>query len=77
VVSTDCPSGPAEILDNGRYARLVPVGDEAALAAAIVETLDNKPPSDALRQRAAVFSVERATARYAEVLGLERAATLQ
>nr|WP_091657021.1 glycosyltransferase [Massilia sp. PDC64] len=32
VVSTDCPSGPAEILANGRFGRLVPVDNVAALA---------------------------------------------
>lgn len=42
VVSTDCPSGPAEILDNGRYGHLVPVGDVDALASAILEVLDGK-----------------------------------
>jgi len=35
-VSTDRPSGPAEILDNGRYGALVPVEDEDSLAAAIL-----------------------------------------
>ena len=35
VVSTDCHSGPAEILVNGRYGRLVPVGDVNALSKAI------------------------------------------
>ncbi len=37
VVSTDCPSGPAELLTDGRYGRLVPVGDPPALAQAISE----------------------------------------
>ncbi|MBS62893.1 glycosyltransferase [Salinisphaera sp.] len=42
VVSTDCPSGPAEILDNGRYGALVPVGDVTAMAEAIRRTLLKK-----------------------------------
>jgi len=44
VVSTRCPSGPPEILDNGKYGQLVPVGDEAAMASAIASTLDKKTP---------------------------------
>ena len=39
VVSTDCPSGPDEILDGGRLGALVPVGDAAAMADAIVTAL--------------------------------------
>jgi glycosyltransferase involved in cell wall biosynthesis len=68
VVSTDCPSGPAEILQNGRHGRLVPVGDEAALAEAIAATLRAAPDREQLRRRAADFSVERATDRYLQLL---------
>jgi len=71
VVATDCRSGPREILDNGRYGRLVPVGDHEALAKAILETLDN-PDSPADRQtriqRAMEFSVDAAVDKYLKVL---------
>lgn len=68
VVSTDCPSGPAEILEQGRFGRLVAVGDVAALADAIVWTLDNPPERDGLRARGAVFSDELLIDRHLAVL---------
>lgn len=40
VVATDCESGPREVLHNGRFGRLVPVGDANSLAEAISDTLD-------------------------------------
>jgi glycosyltransferase involved in cell wall biosynthesis len=64
VVSTDCPTGPAEILDQGRHGPLVPVGDDAALAQAMTRVLRASPDPDALRRRAAEFSVERSVDHY-------------
>lgn len=68
VVSTDCPSGPAEILAGGAYGRLVPVGDSTALAAALSATLDAPLPRDLLQRRAQTFSADRLVDRYLEVL---------
>jgi glycosyltransferase involved in cell wall biosynthesis len=68
VVSTDCPSGPMEILDDGRWGPLVPVGDDSAIAAAIEQVLDDPLPAEALKARAQEFSVDRAVQRYLEVL---------
>ena len=68
VVSTDCPSGPDEILAGGHYGRLVPVGDDAALANAIAETLDATVDREALRARAREFDVDRAVEHYLDVL---------
>jgi glycosyltransferase involved in cell wall biosynthesis len=73
-VATDCPSGPREILDSGRFGRLTPVADEAGLAEAIVQTLENPLPSNALMSAAMPFSVVQATSRYLEILGVETGA---
>lgn len=64
VVSTRCPGGVAEALDEGRYGRLVPVGDDRAMADAINATLDNTPPRDKLMERGASFSIQRSTDAY-------------
>jgi glycosyltransferase involved in cell wall biosynthesis len=68
VVSTDCPSGPAEILDYGRFGRLVPVGDDQALAAAIASALDAPLDPELLRMRANFFSLDRAVEQYEPLL---------
>lgn len=68
VVSTDCPSGPAEILNNGVYGTLVPMNDSAALAEAIQAAFD-KEHSDAaawLEQ----FSADTITERYLQLMRL-------
>jgi glycosyltransferase involved in cell wall biosynthesis len=70
VVATDCPSGPREILQAGAVAPLVAVGEEDALAEAMMTTLANPP--DPARLQAAVedYRVERSAAEYLRVLGL-------
>jgi glycosyltransferase involved in cell wall biosynthesis len=68
VVSTNCPGGAAEILEDGRYGRLVPVGDPAAMAQAIISTLDAPPDRELLQKRASLFSVDRAVEQYLDVL---------
>jgi glycosyltransferase involved in cell wall biosynthesis len=72
VVSTDCPSGPAEILSNGKYGRLVPVGDHASLAAAVDEAIAQPFPAERLRERASMFTVDRAVDKYLRALGMSQ-----
>ena len=69
VVSTDCPSGPAEILEGGRYGHLAPVGDAPALANAMRKALAEPHDREALQRRAADFSPERAARAYLNALG--------
>lgn len=56
VVSTDCPSGPAEILEDGEYGPIVDVDDDEGLATAIQATLDDPLPCDVLVERANDFA---------------------
>jgi glycosyltransferase involved in cell wall biosynthesis len=68
VVSTDCQSGPREILEDGRYGRLCPVGDSRQIAQAILETLTDPVPPESLRRRAEDFAVENSVKNYLGVL---------
>jgi glycosyltransferase involved in cell wall biosynthesis len=68
VVSTDCPVGPAEILEGGRYGPLVPIGDDGALAHAILSALDCPMDPERLRARAGDFALEKIGRQYLEVL---------
>jgi len=69
VVATDCKSGPAEILDGGRYGKLVPTSDPAALAEAIRFTMQYPISADVLKQRAEDFDEQRGVAQYIRLLG--------
>jgi glycosyltransferase involved in cell wall biosynthesis len=75
VVATDCPFGPAEILEGGKHGPLVPVGDVDALAAALDAMLDRQFSREALVRRAEAFGIEAITARYVAMMqDLDRSA---
>lgn len=67
-VSTNCPAGPSEILDNGRFGPLVPVGDDSALAAAMERILDSPPEKDTLLARAREFSFDVSIDNYERLI---------
>jgi glycosyltransferase involved in cell wall biosynthesis len=69
VVSTDCPSGPAEILEQGNHGRLVPVGDADALTTAMQAALADPGDPVSRKRRADDFAPEIAARRYLELLG--------
>lgn len=64
VISTNCPSGPAEILANGEYGKLVTVGNKAEMARAISQSLQGVSQSQLIAQRAKEFSLEKAIDSY-------------
>ena len=68
IVSTDCPSGPREILDHGAYGQLVRVGNVEDMAAAILGALDRgfvaADPAAWLKR----FEVEANVDRYLSLL---------
>jgi glycosyltransferase involved in cell wall biosynthesis len=67
VVSTDCPYGPAEILDHGAYGILTPVGDAAALAQGMLKTLDAPVDKERLKERGREFSMDICGGRYMDL----------
>ena len=68
VVSTDSPGGAREILGDGVWGALTPVGDHAALATAISEALDNPLPPGQLIRRANDFSAESSIDGYEDAI---------
>lgn len=68
VVSTDCPSGPREILADGKFGYLVPVRDDERLANAIVAALSAPPQRERSIARAAEFGFDATVERYLTIL---------
>lgn len=70
VVSTDCPDGPREILEDGRFGQLVSCGDPDELAEALIRVVDGRcrVEPDVLRRRAAEFGVQKSIDAYDELI---------
>ncbi|MCL6682705.1 glycosyltransferase [Sphingomonas alba] len=68
VASTDCVSGPAELLDGGRLGELAPCNDEAALAEAMRRALARTPDPQTMRNRALEMTGSASVARYFELV---------
>lgn len=74
VISTNCPYGPAEILDNGTYGQLIPPGDRDGMVNAIIRAIDfpeTLPSKEKLAERAHHFSVEKIFSEYQELFSRE------
>jgi glycosyltransferase involved in cell wall biosynthesis len=72
VVATDCPSGPREILKNGVYGPIVPVGDAHALAQGIMDTLQNPHDSAFLKKAVEDYTIKNSSRLYLKaMLGLQ------
>lgn len=69
-ISTDCPSGPREILQEGIYGPLVPMDDKKAMARAILEVLDNPLSGEVLQTATEKFTVENSAREYIQALEL-------
>lgn len=69
-VSTDCPTGPREVLDSGKYGYLVPVDDPDAMAAAIVKALDSPIADELLSEAIIPFAEDAVIDRHFQILGL-------
>jgi glycosyltransferase involved in cell wall biosynthesis len=68
VVSTDCPSGPAEILNYGEFGYLCPVANPKLLSDAIITALQNKKPANVLINRAKEFSIANTGQQYLDTV---------
>jgi len=70
VVATDCPSGPREILQDGKYGPLVPVQDHVKLAEAILATLNHPHPAAFLKEAAQPYEIELSATAHLAAMGL-------
>ncbi|GKR08303.1 glycosyl transferase [Aeromonas caviae] len=74
IISTDCPSGPREILEDGRWGRLVPVDSVADLTNEMINVLNEQKIINSnhldVYQRATFFDKKNAVDKYLELFGI-------
>ncbi len=68
IISTDCPSGPNEILSGGEYGKIVEIKDHKKMARYITETLDDAIPKSKLLERAYDFTIENGVKEYVSTI---------
>jgi len=76
IICTNCPGGPAKILDNGRYGKLVDIGDIEGVAAGILDVLGQPEVSQRMKQQSAVrvkaYDVKNIALQYLHVMETSR-----
>lgn len=68
VVSTDCKSGPSEILEHGKYGFLAKVNNPQSLAEKIIDAINYPISKKILKQRSSIFSLEEIGNKYIQIL---------
>jgi glycosyltransferase involved in cell wall biosynthesis len=68
IVSTNCPNGPAEVLEDGLYGKMVAVGDPYSLASEMLNSLNTEVDIDFLKSRALSFSTDLISNQYIDLL---------
>lgn len=67
IVSTDCKSGPSEILEDGKYGKLVEMDNPAALSSAIAIQLEENHDPQILYGRSQEFTIDKASVQYLDL----------
>jgi len=70
-VATDCPTGPRELLDDGRYGYLVPMNNINALSNGIIQAIDNPISKELLNKAIEPFHEKKVINRHFETLGIK------
>ena len=67
IISSDCNYGPSEILENGKWGDLFPVGDKKSLEELIIKNINN-PPNKNISLRAEEFDIKKISKKYFELI---------